>query len=822
MSAARNKAGGELRNCELFGVIMRVLLLEHPREASEAHFNDIANTPLWSCLMTGYAGAGLLRAGFEADIVDAARWTSAQTLEYLVDNPSPDLLAVHAVYCWEKTGALFRMLSDLRSHRFDAPICLYGFFPGLVWKEILDYSPAVDYVVVGEPEETMVDLARCIEAGIEARVEGLARRCHGKASLPLRRPPIESPDRLPFPLRPSLESERTVSVLASRGCYNHCSFCLVPALDQGKTVWRGRSPENIAAEISGLVSLGEKDFYFVDPNFVGPGKAGKQAAVKLARRLADFGITFGIETRANDITSGLMRELVEAGLTRLLLGIESGRPDVLKRLGKHTSVAGNEQAIATVREAGLEPEIGFIMFDAASTLDDIVRNLKFLRRNRLLDRLGRTANLLYHDHVAFKGTPGYRTALQRKMLLPRGLFGFEGLLLYEDFRVGWLAGLMKKICHFLLREMENPSSPVHWVDESVRNEPYRAVNDRLVDIFERLLGLAKKLDGPPDANSTERLLFGLMDELRITFAGSPKQLSVVGRRWPEKTLKRSSVVSRQRPEEIPATGHRPLTTLKGSFPFRLATTSYILPAEILPNIRYLGQYFDEIELVLFESGHESNLPARGDIREMARLASDLDITYNVHLPADLFFGDPDRALRLKFCETALSFYDRTLPLAPTCYILHLDSRKADQTVEPDGSAWGNRVRESLRTLQMKGVDLRRVAVENLEYPLQRISPFVEAFDMSFCLDIGHLLRYGHDVAEQTASFLKMSKAVHLHGVDNGKDHTGLDRIARAEWGIICKALEEYDGGLSLEVFSLDDLTVSLDKMREMLRKEQRQ
>ena len=46
---------------------MRILLLEHPREASEAHFNDIANTPLWSCLMTGYTGAapgpGGLRGG---------------------------------------------------------------------------------------------------------------------------------------------------------------------------------------------------------------------------------------------------------------------------------------------------------------------------------------------------------------------------------------------------------------------------------------------------------------------------------------------------------------------------------------------------------------------------------------------------------------------------------------------------------------------------------------------------------------------------------------------------------------------------------------
>ena len=142
--------------------------------------------------------------------------------------------------------------------------------------------------------------------------------------------------------------------------------------------------------------------------------------------------------------------------------------------------------------------------------------------------------------------------------------------------------------------------------------------------------------------------------------------------------------------------------LKRSFPFRLATTSYIFPADILPNIRCLGRYFDEMELVLFESGQENNLPTPGEVREMARLASDLDLTYNVHLPADLFFGDPDPALRRKFCETAFSFYERTLPLAPTSYILHLDSRKADETVEPDGSAWRDRVCESLQTMQMKG------------------------------------------------------------------------------------------------------------------------
>lgn len=494
---------------------MRITLLEHPREASASHFNDIANTPLWSCLMTGYAGATLLRVGFEADIVDARLWTFPDTVRYLVDHPA-DLLAVHAVYFWEKTEALLQMLGGLRRRQHEGQICLYGFFPTLTWKDILHQVPAIDYVIVGEPEETLVDLACSLKTGTGTQVKGLAARIQGKATFSGLRPPLEPLDSLPFPLRPSLEAEETISIMASRGCYNRCSFCLIPTLNGGRAFWRGRSAENVAGEIAELLARGKQDFYFVDPNFIGPGKAGKEHALRLARTLAGLGITFGMETRANDITRGLMRALVEAGLTSLLLGIESGRPHVLQRLGKHTSIAQNELAIAIVREAGLEPEIGFIMFDAASTLEDIAENLSFLQRNRLLQQLGRTANLLYHDHIALKGTRGYERALAEGRLVPQGLFGFEGRLRYEDYRVGWLAGLMKRLCQSVLREMGRPSSPIYWRTEFPGRELYQAVNDQLVEIFKGLLGRAEAMTHMPEATRTESLFHKLQEELQGT------------------------------------------------------------------------------------------------------------------------------------------------------------------------------------------------------------------------------------------------------------------------------------------------------------------
>ncbi len=154
----------------------------------------------------------------------------------------------------------------------------------------------------------------------------------------------------------------------------------------------------------------------------------------------------------------------------------------------------------------------------SSTLDDITENLNFLLRNQLLQILGRTANLLYHDHIAFKGTSGYQAAYARGRLVPQGVFGFEGRLLYEDYRVGWLAGLMKPLCQFVLREMGSPSSSICWMTEAPGKGPYQAVNDLLVEIFQRLLSQAATFTDLPAAPWTEEIFVRLVDELRRTLA----------------------------------------------------------------------------------------------------------------------------------------------------------------------------------------------------------------------------------------------------------------------------------------------------------------
>ena len=474
---------------------MRALILEHPRPPSPERFNDIANTPLSSCLMAGYASSSLAEAGFETPILDARRLDFAR-VEQLILDERPSVLLVHAVYFWERTGELFDSLARLKQAGLTAPVCLFGFFPSLGWSELLTACPAIDYVVVGEPERTLVELMTALRDGRDAGVPGLARRGGGLPILTAPRAPRNNLDLLPFPARPFLKQEKTVSVQASRGCYNGCDFCLVPALGGGGNPWRGRSVDNVAREIALLRDQGKRDFYFVDANFIGPGRRGTDRTLMLAQALAGTAITFGMECRAADARPELMQALARVGLSSLLLGLESGSQAALNRMGKNSTPTQNLAAIDAARSAGLEPEVGFIMFEPDATLEDLAANLAFLRRARLLDRLGRTANLLHHHQIALMGTRLYARTLAEGRLAPEGPLGFHGRLVYRNPRVAWLAGAMRGLCLRVLKAMGEPDSGLHWRREAAR-EPYVTINALLIEQFERLLALSQSWAAEP-------------------------------------------------------------------------------------------------------------------------------------------------------------------------------------------------------------------------------------------------------------------------------------------------------------------------------------
>jgi hypothetical protein len=469
---------------------MKVLLLEHPRSFNPERCNDIANTPLSSSLLSAYAAGMLQGAGHEVEIVEGYLDSlSYETIERKIAAAAPDLLGVHMVYHWRDDVELLGFLEKIKEKGFPGYITAYGFYPTFNFAEILGACAAVDSVIIGEPEPTFAELADAVSKGAEPlSVPGLVSRDGNGNIAHRRRELLKELDRLPFPVRSeALFRLPEVNLMGSRGCYGQCTFCCINPFYGHGSLWRGRSPENILAEIDALMAeRGVKDFYFTDPNFFGPGRKGQSRAMHLASLLKDRNIRFGIEARVNDIHDETIEALVDAGLRDILVGLESGRDDSLRRLNKMTTVAQNESAVKILRKHGIEPNIGFIMFEPYSSLADVRANFDFLLRNDLLGILPVTVNVLYHHQIILRGSPAFH-ALQKEGrldLLPG--CAYEGTARFTDLRVAELADIMRQITNFLFHRMSGIWSGKEAEPRGAQ-EKYSRINTILVDLFESSL-----------------------------------------------------------------------------------------------------------------------------------------------------------------------------------------------------------------------------------------------------------------------------------------------------------------------------------------------
>jgi sugar phosphate isomerase/epimerase len=233
-------------------------------------------------------------------------------------------------------------------------------------------------------------------------------------------------------------------------------------------------------------------------------------------------------------------------------------------------------------------------------------------------------------------------------------------------------------------------------------------------------------------------------------------------------------------------------------PFRLGTTSYILPDDILPNVRWLAGRVQDVELVLFEVDDGfNNLPAPEVVAELAAIAQDSGLSYTVHLPLDLTFRRGDPSL-----EKAERVMRATLALEPWAYVAHLDGRGARGADAAGQREWSE---QAVRALELAGEwagGIERVCIENLEgYPPDFLDAVLAGCGVSRCVDVGHLWLEGHDAVSFLERALARTRVVHLHGV-HGRDHQSLAHVpAQALDGVLgLLARRGFAGVTTMEVF----------------------
>ena len=496
---------------------MKVLLLEHPRGRSIRHFNDVVHTPLSSSLMTGYLFSSLREHGIETEFCDF--YSTNRSLSHMVKAVTGrkcDLLGVHLVYSWENTGDVLRALHEIGT-RVKVPIIVYGFYPTFAHKTLLASHPSITYVVRGEPEDTFVRLCNVLKKGTDPEeVKGLAFRKDKTPVVTERSRPIDDLDALPFPYRREecdTLSDDGINVLGSRGCYGNCSFCYINNFYGVKNLWRGRTPANMCEEVAMISAVHPEEYiYFVDANFFGPGTGGQERAVQIAEQFKTVkGLTFGMECRVNDVQDASLKHLVDAGLRQVFLGVESASPACLKRIKKNTTVEQTRRALALLRSYGIEPHIGFIMFDPNSDLHDIRVNFNFLISHNLLNGLSKTVDLLYHPEIVLMGTDNYRLLESAGRIELSAHSDYQGAYTFKDRRVKYLVDTISPVCHYLLELMDREDSPLYWRtqstgDKSTADHLSKSLNTWIGEFFEMLLMRLETNDLPSSDQVKDRVI----------------------------------------------------------------------------------------------------------------------------------------------------------------------------------------------------------------------------------------------------------------------------------------------------------------------------
>ncbi|MDE1889269.1 MAG: radical SAM protein, partial [Planctomycetota bacterium] len=330
---------------------------------------------------------------------------------------------------------------------------------------------------------------------VETNIPGLAFKDSNGKIVFNPRPPIQNMDQLPYPDRQDIDLYKKKGIVTyiqgSRGCYGHCTFCYLNPFYGQVNQWRGRSAKNIFDEIMRLhTEHSIENFYFSDANFFGPGKTGKERVVILAELILthDLNIRFGFECRANDIEEYSLSRLVMAGLANVFLGLESGDPASLKRFKKHTTVDENKKAIQLLRDYGIEPTFGFIMFEPDSTLESVRNNFEFLKEMDIMTTPSVTAHLLHHRQTLFEGTPDYYQMMRETTNTNGSFTNYEIFYRIRNPNVETFSEIISNVCSAALSLLPKDfNCEINASNTGIESTSLNLLNNTLIASFDRTL-----------------------------------------------------------------------------------------------------------------------------------------------------------------------------------------------------------------------------------------------------------------------------------------------------------------------------------------------
>ena len=174
---------------------------------------------------------------------------------------------------------------------------------------------------------------------------------------------------VPFLLHPF------VALYTTRGCPAQCTFCLWPQTLSGHP-WRKRSSDDVAREMAKAKEYWPyvKEFFFDDDTF----NLQKARTVELCTKLKPLGLTWSCTSRVTTDFETL-KAMKEAGCRLLIVGYESGDPQILKNIKKGATVERARQFTKDCHKLGLVVHGDFILGLPGETRETIKNTINFAK-----------------------------------------------------------------------------------------------------------------------------------------------------------------------------------------------------------------------------------------------------------------------------------------------------------------------------------------------------------------------------------------------------------------------------------------------------------
>ncbi len=307
----------------------------------------------------------------------------------------PDIVILYAL-SWE-AGLVHAIADSIKGLRADIQVIVFGQLATFSGAHICD-DKNIDYVVVGEPEETVVELLGRLENQSDvADVHGLIFDRSGERVVT---PPREYPDNLDafnitagawdlidiklyagyLNWNGAIKEDFYIPILTQRGCPFKCTFCRET---YGKK-FLARSPEHVVDEIKFLHErFGVKEFHIYDPVF----NYDNERAIRICQLIVESGLKISLAfphgVRADIMTDELLSWMRKAGTYKLVYGIESATRRLQKAFRKNLNLEQVRDRIAQASNEGIIVGGYFMLGHATETAEEIQQTIDFAVKSDL-------------------------------------------------------------------------------------------------------------------------------------------------------------------------------------------------------------------------------------------------------------------------------------------------------------------------------------------------------------------------------------------------------------------------------------------------------